>query len=64
MVKMLNRKNKSLKNIVSTLKVYHDNIDDEATGRDSEMEVDRKESETTLSQRDILKGLMTYLESC
>jgi beta-catenin-like protein 1 len=64
MVTMLSRKNKSLRDISSTLKVYHDNIDDEATGADSEMQVDKEESETTLSQRDILKGLMTYLESC
>lgn len=51
---MLNRRSKSLKNIVETLKEYRDNV---ADGDNIE------ESEAT-SRRDILIGLLGFLESC
>ena len=63
---MLNRKDKSLKDIVRTLKIYHDNVDDERGGANSRMEVDTddKDSERAPSQREILEELIAYLEHC
>jgi beta-catenin-like protein 1 len=63
---MLDRKSKSLKDIIGTLQVYHDNVDDEASiGTDSvAMDADGKESERAPLQREILKELMAYLEGC
>lgn len=51
---MLGRRSKSLKNIVDTLREYRDNV---ADGDDME------ESDAT-SRRDILNGLLGFLESC
>lgn len=47
---MLNRKNKSLQDLVKSLQIYHDNVDEpEPT------------DESTLSQKDILQNLMAFL---
>ncbi|KAF9780181.1 Catenin-beta-like protein [Thelephora terrestris] len=47
---MLNRKNKSFHDLVKTLQIYHDNVDEpEPT------------DESTLSQKDILQNLMAFL---
>lgn len=47
---MLNRKNKSLQDLVKTLQVYHDNADEPEPA-----------DESTLSRRDILQNLMAFL---
>jgi len=49
MLQMLDRKNQSLKDIVKTLRISHENADDEA-----------KEGE--LSQKIILEGLISALD--
>ncbi|KAI9467002.1 DUF1716-domain-containing protein [Lactarius psammicola] len=50
---MLNRRNMSFKDIVSTLRIFRDNIDDgEANDSDG------------ISQREILQHLIAFLESC
>jgi beta-catenin-like protein 1 len=47
---MLSRKNKSLQDLMKTLQVYHDNVDEpEPT------------DELTLSRRDILQNLIAFL---
>ena len=47
---MLSRKNRSLQDLVKTLRIYHDNVDEpEPT------------DESTLSQKDILQNLMAFL---
>jgi len=47
---MLGRKNKSLHDLVKTLRIHHDNVDEpEPTG------------ESALSQKDILQNLMAFL---
>lgn len=47
---MLGRKNRSLQDLVKTLRIYHDNVDEpEPT------------DESTLSQKDILQNLMAFL---
>lgn len=47
---MLNRKNKSFQDLVKTLQIYHDNVDEpEPT------------NESTLSQKDILQNLIAFL---
>lgn len=47
---MLSRKNKSLQDLVKTLRIHHDNVDElEPTG------------ESALSQKDILQNLMAFL---
>jgi beta-catenin-like protein 1 len=51
---MLRRKSKSLQDIVEVLRVYRDNIDEEETPPE----------ETAPSQREILEGLITFLEGC
>jgi beta-catenin-like protein 1 len=63
---MLSRKNKSLEDVIQTLKIYHDNVDDEGSGADSGMEVDgdNEGSDRAPSQQEILKELITYLERC
>lgn len=54
---MLDRKNQTLKDIIRTLQIYHDNIDED--GRAIEDNEDRGPL-----QKEILRELMTYLESC
>ena len=47
---MLGRKNRSLQDLVMTLRIYHDNVDEpEPT------------DESILSQKDILQNLMAFL---
>jgi beta-catenin-like protein 1 len=50
---MLSRRNKTLKDIVDTLQEHRDNMVDEET----------EESDAT-TRRDILVGLLGFLESC
>lgn len=52
---MLSRRNKSLKDIVSVLKAYRDNV-----GDSDKME----ENGAFISQREILNGLLGFLEGC
>lgn len=54
---MLQRRFQSVADIVKVLQVYHDNI---AEDEDVSMDGD----EPTLSQKSILAGLLTFLESC
>lgn len=56
-MQMLDRKTKSLKDIVQTLQIYHDNVDEESTGAGNG-------SENVPSQRDILRHLIAFLDSC
>ena len=51
---MLSRKSQSLRNVVETLRVYHDNIDEEDSAA-------KGEGEGGLSQREILEGLIGAL---
>ncbi|OCH94113.1 DUF1716-domain-containing protein [Obba rivulosa] len=53
---MLNRRNKSLKDIVNTLEIYRDNVDE----GDSQPDV----AEGSLSQVEILQNLIAFLEAC
>jgi hypothetical protein len=57
LVQMLSRKNKSLGDIVQTLQVYHDNID-EADSLDAES------GGYGVLQREILRNLTVFLKSC
>ncbi|TFK23271.1 DUF1716-domain-containing protein [Coprinopsis marcescibilis] len=50
-LRMLSRRNQSLQNIVETLRVYHDNVDD----------VPRPTDDQPLSQKEILENLMVAL---
>ncbi|KAH9077192.1 DUF1716-domain-containing protein [Lactarius deliciosus] len=52
-LQMLNRRNMSFKDVVSTLQIFSDNIDD-GEGNESD----------GISQREILHHLMAFLESC
>jgi len=51
---MLSRRNKTLKDIVDTLKEYRDNVADGETAEESDAS----------SRRNILIGLLGFLESC
>lgn len=51
---MLGRRDKSLKDIVKTLQVYHDNVDESDASKDSE----------DLTQKEILQHLMQFLDAC
>jgi beta-catenin-like protein 1 len=55
---MLARKDKSLRDVVGVLKVYRDNVGDEPGSKDK-MDEDGGAS----SQKEILQGLITFLES-
>ncbi|KAG9006053.1 hypothetical protein FRB94_001034 [Tulasnella sp. JGI-2019a] len=66
---IMGRKGKTLKDIVAILKEYHDNITEDAPQDpppEDAMAVDGAVAGEPLapSQRDILEGLMTFLESC
>ncbi|THH32917.1 hypothetical protein EUX98_g1307 [Antrodiella citrinella] len=54
--RMLDRRNKSLKDIVRVLQIYHDNVDDAPAEDDGET--------PQMSQRDILQNLMAFLDAC
>jgi beta-catenin-like protein 1 len=51
---MLSRRNKTLKNIVNTLKEYRNNVADGETAEESD----------ATTRRDILVGLLGFLDSC
>lgn len=57
---MLDRRDLSLKNVVQTLKIYHDNIDvdaaDESQGSDK--------IQGAMMQKMILENLITFLDGC
>jgi len=63
MTQMLDRKNQSLKDIIESLRIYRDNLD-EAPSRqtNSESRVDQPAEE--LSQKEILVNLIAFLEGC
>ncbi|KAG9017953.1 hypothetical protein FRB90_012839 [Tulasnella sp. 427] len=71
---ILGRKGKSLKDIVKVLKDFHENVSDEPTGvppgSDDAMDTtdgpSSKSAETSsgLSQKAILEGLISFLETC
>jgi len=51
--KMLGRGNQTLEDILATLRVYRDHVDDEPRS---------EEAEITMTQRDILQGLIDALQ--
>jgi len=53
---MLDRRSNSFKDIISTLQIYHDNI--------SEDEGKNRDDPGAISQRDILRHLIVFLEGC
>ncbi|EPQ59414.1 DUF1716-domain-containing protein [Gloeophyllum trabeum ATCC 11539] len=59
LTKMLDRKNKSLKDIVRTLGIYHDNVDEEEVPPEEANDPNRAPS-----QKEILKALIAFLDSC
>ncbi|TBU40110.1 Catenin-beta-like protein [Dichomitus squalens] len=52
--KLLDRKNQSLKDIVKTLQIYHDNVDEDDTTNTGDAP----------SQREILRNLIVFLDAC
>lgn len=54
---MLDRKNQSLQDIVKTLRIYHDNVDDEQGSSTTEA------AEHSPSQKEILRGLIAALDT-
>lgn len=59
---MLDRKSKSLKDIVRTLQIYHDNVGEDKAGPSSS--IGEEGSEQALSQREILENLIAFIDSC
>ena len=51
---MLSRRDKSLKDVVKTLEVYRDNVDEDDAAREPDQP----------SQKDILQHLMDFLDAC
>jgi beta-catenin-like protein 1 len=58
---MLNRKTKSLKDIVRNLQVYRDNVDEEERTSTTNA---GNELENAHSQKEILQHLIDFLDSC
>ena len=56
---MLNRKSKTLKDVVDVLKVYRENVGDEAQQLLSE-----EDGEPSPPQKEILGALIDFLEGC
>lgn len=54
--KLLDRKNQSFKDLVNTLQIYHDNVDEEPNADGN--------ADGALSQREILRNLIAFLEAC
>ena len=52
---MLNRRNRSLKDIIGTLQIYHDNVDEDDAAAPDDGSPSRKE---------ILRNLIAFLEGC
>lgn len=59
-MQMLDRKSKSLKDIVHTLQIYHDNVDEDQHGPSGSADI----SEHAPSQKEILQNLIAFLDSC
>lgn len=59
-MQMLDRKSKSLKDIVQTLQIYHDNVDEDEPGPSDATD----HSERAPSQKEILQGLIIFLDGC
>jgi beta-catenin-like protein 1 len=55
---MLDRKNESIKDIARTLQIYHDHVDEE------EMSSDADDPERPPTQKEVLQGLISFLEHC
>lgn len=51
---MLGRGNQTLEDILATLRIYRDHVDEEPAS---------EEADTSISQRDILQGLIEALQS-
>lgn len=58
---MLDRKTKSLKDIVRTLQIYRDNVDEDVRTNSAHKGDDL---ERAPSQREILQHLIDFLDSC
>lgn len=52
--KLLDRKNQSFKDVIKTLQIYHDNVDENSVAN----------VEGALSQREILRNLIAFLDAC
>jgi beta-catenin-like protein 1 len=57
-MQMLGRKTKSLKDIVNTLQIYRDNVDED------EKTLTVHDSERAPSQKEILRHLIDFLDNC
>lgn len=55
---MLDRKNATLKDVVHTLQITHDNVDEDDTTMDTD------NADRPPSHREILRGLMGFLQGC
>ncbi|KAI0335461.1 DUF1716-domain-containing protein [Cubamyces sp. BRFM 1775] len=53
--KLLDRKNQSFKDVVKTLQIFHDNVDEDTT---------EANPDGAPSQREILRNLIAFLEAC
>ncbi|KAI0068752.1 DUF1716-domain-containing protein [Artomyces pyxidatus] len=53
---MLDRRSKTFRDVISTLQVYHDNVSEEGTTNG--------DAPSELSQREILRQLIAFLDSC
>jgi beta-catenin-like protein 1 len=58
---MLERKNQSLKNIVSTLQIYRDNLDADTQSNGAATD---HAPDGALSQKEILQHLIDFLHEC
>ena len=54
--KLLDRKSQSFRDIVKTLQIYHDNVDEDPSADAN--------PDGTLSQREILRSLIAFLDAC
>lgn len=57
-MQMLDRKNATLKDVVHTLQITHDNVDEDDTTMDTD------NADRPPSHREILRGLMGFLQGC
>jgi len=62
LTKMLDRKTKSLQDIVCTLQIYRDNVDEDEQTYTADAGDDG--SERALSKKEILQYLIDFLDSC
>lgn len=59
---MLERKNQSLKDFISTLQIYRDNLDADTQSNDAA--TDHSPEDGALSQKEILQHLIDFLREC